>query len=127
MALGSLTLGWVAHTVGAAGGTGGGDVEGRGAVAGRRIVEGVARGPEVEIRVDGRAVRAHAGESVATALSAAGIMELRRSPRGDRPRGMFCLMGVCQECAIRIDGRVTPSCQEAVRAGMEIELGGAQR
>jgi predicted molibdopterin-dependent oxidoreductase YjgC len=32
---------------------------------------------------------------------------------------------VCQECVVRIDGRLVPACQESVRAGMTIELGGS--
>ena len=29
---------------------------------------------------------------------------------------MFCLMGSCQECVVRIDGKLVPACQEADRA-----------
>jgi predicted molibdopterin-dependent oxidoreductase YjgC len=90
-----------------------------------RIEGSVDRGSAVEIMVDGRAVEAFLGESVAAALYAAGVRELRKSPTAGAPRGMFCLMGVCQECVVRIDGRLVPACQESVRAGMTIELGGS--
>ncbi len=35
---------------------------------------------------------------------------------------MFCLMGVCQECVVRVDGRTVNSCMEPVRTGMIVEL-----
>ena len=91
-----------------------------------RIEGAVDRGAAVEIVVDGRPVEAFMGESVAAALYAAGIRELRKSPSAEGPRGMFCLMGVCQECVVRIDGRLVPSCQEPVRAGLDVKLGGSQ-
>ena len=56
------------------------------------------------ITFDGRPVPARRGESVAAALTAAGITTLRTT-RSDRPRGLFCGMGVCQDCLVEIDGR----------------------
>ena len=93
---------------------------------GLRIETAVERGAAVEIFVDGKPVGAFLGESVATALYAAGIRELRKSPVAEAPRGMFCLMGVCQECVVRVEGKLVPSCQEPVRDGMAISLGGSQ-
>jgi predicted molibdopterin-dependent oxidoreductase YjgC len=78
------------------------------------------RGPAVEFSFDGEAVRAYAGESVACALFAAGIRTLRRSPRAALMRGMFCLMGSCQECVVEVNGRRVPACQEPVRAGLDV-------
>jgi D-hydroxyproline dehydrogenase subunit gamma len=68
------------------------------------------RGQVVEFFFDGSAVRAYAGESVACALFA----------RTASMRGMFCLMGSCQECVVEADGRRVAACQEAVRAGLEV-------
>jgi predicted molibdopterin-dependent oxidoreductase YjgC len=33
---------------------------------------------------------------------------------------MFCLMGSCQECLVRVDGRRALACQEPVRDGMVV-------
>ena len=44
-------------------------------------VPGEQRGPVVDISVDGSRVQAHAGEMLAAALMAAGIVRLRRSPQ----------------------------------------------
>lgn len=78
------------------------------------------RAPAVEMMVDGRPVAAEPGESLAVALAASGIMVLRRSPGQDAPRGVFCMMGVCQECAVLVDGQRTTACTERVRAGMVV-------
>lgn len=77
----------------------------------------------IGITVDAAPVRARAGESVATALMADGRLRLRRSPREGAPRGAFCLMGVCQECVVRIDGIRRPACLVEVRDGMVVETG----
>jgi predicted molibdopterin-dependent oxidoreductase YjgC len=74
----------------------------------------------VTILLDGRPVPAHAGESVATALLALGLRAWRRSPRRGEPRGPFCMMGICQECLITIDGRRAQACLVPVRAGMAV-------
>jgi len=82
-----------------------------------------ARGAAVEFAFDGKPVRAYAGESVACALFAAGIRTLRRSPGAATARGMFCLMGSCQECVVEADGRRVLACQEPVRAALDVRSG----
>lgn len=79
------------------------------------------RAAAVELFLDGRRYVAHAGESVAAALFAAGVKSLRASPRLKQPRGMFCLMGSCQECLVMIDGRRVLACQTPVANGMHID------
>ena len=88
----------------------------------KRIGDAAGRPPPVEIIVDGRRLPAFAGESLAVALTCAGVLRLRSSVRLGEPRGVFCLMGVCQECVVRVDGRVVNSCMEPVRSGMVVEL-----
>ena len=67
--------------------------------AGSRVMSGrlqsggfVRRASPVEISFGGRAVAALEGETVAAALTAAGIRTLRTDDRG-APRGVFCAMG----------------------------------
>ena len=87
----------------------------------------VQRPQPITIQVDGESVMAEPGESLAVALAVHGRMVLRSSPgRGD-PRGPFCMMGVCQECAVVVDGRRTTACTVAVSPGMIVETGGTQR
>jgi len=86
-----------------------------------RADHAVRRGAAVRFVVDGRPVDAFEGESVAAALFAAGLRELRRSPREGAPRGLFCMMGSCQECLVWVGARKLPSCQVPVSANLEVE------
>lgn len=79
--------------------------------------------PTVEITVDGSPFSAFAGEMLATALHVNGIRRFRSHPESGEPRGMFCLMGVCQECLVEADGRLVTACMEPVREGMTVFLG----
>ena len=82
-----------------------------------------ARGAAVEFRFDGRPIAAYEGESVACALFAAGVRTLRTSPRTEAARGLFCLMGSCQECVVTIDGVRQAACQVPARAGLDVRSG----
>jgi len=76
----------------------------------------------VAITVDGRSVAARAGDTVAAALLAAGIDHCRLTPVSGAPRAPYCLMGVCFECLVTIDGVGNKqSCLIPVRTGMRIE------
>ncbi|GAA5232722.1 (2Fe-2S)-binding protein [Verticiella sediminum] len=79
------------------------------------------RGPAVRFLLDGQEVTAHAGESVAAALLAAGRRALRTSPVQGAPRGAFCFMGSCQECVVWVENQRMPACQVAVREGLRVE------
>ncbi|MCP1337803.1 (2Fe-2S)-binding protein [Futiania mangrovi] len=92
-------------------------------VADLRVRRGFVRGAHVTFIVDGAEMEAPEGESLAVALFVNGRRTLRRSPRDANPRGMFCLMGSCQECVVTVDGRRVPSCMEPVRAGMVVVTG----
>ena len=92
----------------------------------QRLTGAVERGRQVQIVVDGIATVAYEGESVAAALLAAQRRELRTTPRGGEPRGMYCGIGLCFECALEVDGRRgVRACQTPVRDGMRVGTGGA--
>ncbi|MCX7342119.1 MAG: FAD-dependent oxidoreductase [Hyphomicrobiales bacterium] len=55
------------------------------------------------ITFEGRKVGAHPGQSLGAALAASGELALRQTAGGDC-RGMFCGMGVCQDCLVTVDG-----------------------
>ena len=76
---------------------------------------------DVALRWNGTEVRCRAGETVAVALLCAGRLDMRRSPRTGSPRGAFCMMGVCQECLVRIDGVLRQACLTPVENGMRVE------
>ncbi|MBP6633992.1 MAG: (2Fe-2S)-binding protein [Kofleriaceae bacterium] len=80
------------------------------------------RGQPVELRLDGRRLRAFAGESAAAAALADGAHVLARSLKYHRPRSSFCLEGHCAGCLVRVDGVPNQrACQVACRDGLEVE------
>ncbi|MBI5712261.1 MAG: (2Fe-2S)-binding protein [Chloroflexi bacterium] len=84
-------------------------------------IKGIERGAAITIKVNGSAVSAHAGESVAAALAAAGFRAVRKTEASGSPRGLFCGMGMCYDCLATIDGIPnTRTCLAEVREGLEI-------
>ncbi|WP_328315141.1 (2Fe-2S)-binding protein [Streptomyces sp. NBC_00442] len=69
-----------------------------------RELAGARPGPAFEITVDGRAVSALPGQSVAAALWGAGILTWRTTRVGARPRGAFCGIGQCYDCLATVNG-----------------------
>jgi predicted molibdopterin-dependent oxidoreductase YjgC len=74
----------------------------------------------VSITVEGQKVTAHPGESLAAALIAAGLWRFGEGEDPARPRTAFCMMGVCQQCLLRLDGRLVQACLTPVAAGQEV-------
>lgn len=90
----------------------------------KRITAGVARPSPVSIFVNGRAIEAYEGESVLTALIAAGVLAMSRDSFG-RLRTPFCNMGVCFDCLIEVEEAEGVSlrvraCLTPVRAGLRV-------
>ncbi|PWE53720.1 sarcosine oxidase [Metarhizobium album] len=68
----------------------------------RRIAGRIS--PDIVFEFDGRPIHAAPGDTVASALLAAGETIFRSTPSSGKPRGPFCMMGVCFECLVEIDG-----------------------
>jgi predicted molibdopterin-dependent oxidoreductase YjgC len=81
-------------------------------------IAGIARPAEVDFVYEGQALRAPVGESLAAALMAAGVRRLGEGPGS--PRAAFCMMGTCQQCLVRVDGRLVQACLTPVRAGLVV-------
>lgn len=76
---------------------------------------------EITVSIDGAPATARAGDSVAAALLAAGRMQCRTTPVSGAPRSPYCLMGVCFECLVEIDGVGNrQACMVRVAPGMRI-------
>ena len=76
----------------------------------------------VNITVDGRTIEALENEPVAAALTAAGIRTFRKTPIYHKPRGIFCAIGRCTDCAMTVDGVPNVrTCVTRVKEGMIIE------
>jgi D-hydroxyproline dehydrogenase subunit gamma len=83
-------------------------------------------GAVVRFTFDGREVEAREGDSVAAALVAAGIGPVRFSALSGEPRAPYCMMGVCFECLVEIDGLSNrQACMVKVRPGMQVSPGRA--
>ena len=81
-----------------------------------------AEGAPVRITVDGADVACRAGDSVAAALFASGRDACRDTVVNEVPRGPYCMMGVCYDCLVTIDGRPNrQACMTQVAQGMAVE------
>jgi D-hydroxyproline dehydrogenase subunit gamma len=76
----------------------------------------------IAVTIDGRAAQVRAGDTVAAALLAAGILASRVADVSGAPRAPYCMMGVCFECLVTVDGVGNrQGCLVPVAAGMRIE------
>jgi len=74
----------------------------------------------VEVILDGKATSVPAEMNVAASLLAIGKIVSKISPTSKKPCSPHCLMGVCFECLMEIDGVQRQACMTAVRDGMTI-------
>ncbi len=87
----------------------------------RRLHEADGGEGAVTLYVEGEAVKASAGDTVAAAVLAAGLGHVRTMPGSGAPRGPYCLMGVCFDCLMEIDGVPNrQACMVTVTEGMRV-------
>ncbi len=81
-----------------------------------------ASGKQVAILIEGVSCEVPAGETVAAAVLVSGLQYTRTTAVSNTPRAPFCLMGVCYECLMVIDGIPNQrACKVTVAEGMTIE------
>ena len=91
----------------------------------RRIEDatGASNHRSVTIDIEGRRVQVREGTMLALALLEAGIEVFRDTPASGAPRAPLCLMGVCFDCLVQVDGRANvQACMTPVRDGMRVLL-----
>jgi D-hydroxyproline dehydrogenase subunit gamma len=77
--------------------------------------------PQVRIEFEGQSLSARGGDTVAAALLADGHWQFRTTPVSGAARGPFCMMGVCFDCLVEIDGVANrQACMVEVREGMRV-------
>jgi predicted molibdopterin-dependent oxidoreductase YjgC len=77
----------------------------------------------VQISVEGRWVQAREGQTLAVALLNASVVPFRNTPVSGQARAPLCLMGVCFDCLVEVDGAPNvQSCMVEVREGMQVRL-----
>lgn len=86
----------------------------------KRLQEDVRN--QLTVTIDGQAVQVAEGDSVVAAVLAHGLRATRTTAVSATPRAPFCLMGVCFECLMVIDGIPNQrACMRTVHEGMRIE------
>ena len=79
--------------------------------------------PDVTITIENRQVKVPANDSVAAAMLASGVVTARITPISSAQRGPYCMMGICFECLVEIDGVPNQqACQTQVRDGMHVTV-----
>lgn len=80
------------------------------------------RGSPITITIDGATTSVPSGETLAAALLHSGHLDCRTTAVSTQPRGPFCMMGVCFECLVIVDGQPNQqACMTSVREGMRVE------
>jgi len=88
-----------------------------------KLIDQTAPRRVITLRLEGREIHASQGDTVAMALLLAGVTPFRRTPVSGAPRAPLCLMGVCFDCLVDVDGhRNVQSCMVEVREGMSVTL-----
>ena len=86
------------------------------------LAESNPTAPVLAVTIDGQAHTARAGDTVAATLLAAGFPSNRTTPVTGSDRGPWCMMGVCFDCLVVIDGKPNQQgCLVPVKDGMKIE------
>ena len=88
----------------------------------QRQGELIDRSQEVTFQWEGRPVTGYAGDTIASALFAAGTRVFSRSFKYHRPRGLMCCSGQCPNCLVEVDGQPTVrACMTPVEQGMDVK------
>ncbi|WP_051221548.1 (2Fe-2S)-binding protein [Neptunomonas japonica] len=75
----------------------------------------------VTVYIEGQPVKVRQGDSAAAAVLAAGLQPSRTTVVSGSGRTPYCLMGVCFECLLQIDGvENVQGCMTPAREGMQI-------
>jgi len=83
--------------------------------------ERIRRDERLTFDFDGREVEAYAGDTVGSALYAAGVRVFTRSFKYHRPRGLMCCSGSCASCLMEVDGEPSVRvCTRPVEGGEQV-------
>ena len=84
--------------------------------------ERIQRQKLVRFTFDGKKVEAYEGDTIGSALYAAGRRTSRAASSTTAARGLMCCAGQCPNCIVAVDGAPgARACTEQVREGMKVE------
>ncbi|AZO79132.1 MULTISPECIES: (2Fe-2S)-binding protein [unclassified Bosea (in: a-proteobacteria)] len=87
-----------------------------------RSMRDAKAGARLSFTFDGRPLTGREGDTVTASLLANGVTACRETPVSGVPRAPYCLMGVCFDCLVVIDGIGNrQGCLVPLREGMRIE------
>lgn len=66
--------------------------------------ERIDRSQPLTFTLDGRRIEGFAGDTIGSAVAAAGITVTGRSFKYHRPRGLYCMTGACGNCLVTVNG-----------------------
>ena len=84
--------------------------------------DNITFGEPVTLTVDGERIPARRGQTIAAALLADGRRIFRRTRTGGKPRGLYCGMGMCFDCIVKVNGQTERACMRKVEDGMQVTL-----
>lgn len=75
----------------------------------------------ITVYIEGHPVKVRQGDSAAAAVLVAGLQPSRTTVLSGSGRAPYCMMGVCFECLLKIDGvENVQGCMTPVHEGMQI-------
>ena len=90
------------------------------------VLENIEKGSLIPFVFNGKQLEAREGETIAAALLANGIRKLRVQEATDEPRGIYCNIGHCFECRMKVDQKNnTRACLTMVKPHMQVETQGS--
>lgn len=76
----------------------------------------------IEVTLNGQNIQVSQGITVAAMALTQGLRYTRTTPLSKSKRAPFCMMGVCYDCLMVIDGKANQrACSTYVKQGMQIE------
>jgi len=83
--------------------------------------EVIDRSGQITFTFDGRTFTAYPGDTIGSALAAAGVKVFSRSFKYHRPRGLLCCTGHCPNCLVQVgDEPNVRACTRPVAEGMDV-------
>ncbi|WP_042353781.1 (2Fe-2S)-binding protein [Bacillus rubiinfantis] len=88
------------------------------------VLGDLASRKSLSFEFDGKTYEAYENETIAAALLANGIRQLRVHEESGTPRGIYCNIGHCMECRVTVNGQANKrACLTLVEQDMIVEGG----